>query len=117
MTLINHPHAFAVGDIAAWSGIKRAGAALAMGKVAAVNLYSTLLSREKPDRTLELTEFPEVPPMMALAVGTQAISYGPTQGVLSGEDQMELLFQGDLGWESTIKYLGLTELDDETSAR
>lgn len=44
-----------------------------------------------------------VPPMMGLAVGKQAVSYGPPDNsVSSGEDVMQMFFEDDLGLTSTF---------------
>lgn len=90
---------YAVGDIAAWSGIKRCGAAMAMGFNAATNIHQQLLETivgKKPD----FVKFPDVPPMIGLAVGKKAVSYSPSQGVESGEKVMEMFFGDDLGFTS-----------------
>lgn len=126
------PHArrhFAVGDLAAWSGIRRCGAAMHMGHYAAYNIHQQLLFdsasntsrpssahtagddaagkvQEKP-RFLSLNEFP---PVIGLAVGRKAITYGgPADGVKSGEDVEQLMFGGDLGWGICWRYLKLGE--------
>lgn len=43
----------------------------------------------------------DIPPMMGLAVGKQAASYGPPDNsVSSGEDVMQMFFGNDLGFTS-----------------
>lgn len=101
---------FAVGDIALWSGIKRCGAAMHMGHFAAYNIHQGMISSQgnevsKP-KYMSLNEFP---PVIGLAVGKKAISYGPEQGVKMGEDVMALMFGDDLGWSICWNYLRLGE--------
>lgn len=92
---------YAVGDVVRWSGIKRAGAALAMGRIAAVNIFAGFVAAEAGHKgPIDLVAFPEVPPMMALAVGNQAVAFGPGQGVTHGKESMQMLFGDDLGWSS-----------------
>jgi len=104
---------FAIGDIADNQSVKRAGSAFATGKISAVNIYSQLLAVEDEKRTAELAEFPAVPPMMALAVGREAVAFGPGFDTKSGVDMMEWMFQDDLGWKSTLKHLGLTSEEEK----
>ena len=85
-----------------------------------MNIYSQLLAVEDEKRTAELAEFPAVPPMMALAVGREAVAFGPGFDTKSGVDMMEWMFQDDLGWKSTLKHLGLTgeeEKEDEEAKK
>lgn len=91
---------FAVGDVAEWSGIRRAGAAMAMARIAATNVFATLLSDESPGSDHAFAAFPHVPPMMGLAVASQTVTYGPKQGVKWGKELMEQTFGTDLGWAS-----------------
>jgi NADH dehydrogenase FAD-containing subunit len=95
---------FAVGDICAWSGIKRCGAAMAMGHIAAVNIHQQL-HKAKFGTEPKFVEFPEVPPMIALAIGKQAVVYGQGVGTTWGEDLMKMFFGEDLGF--TSKYFVL----------
>lgn len=102
----NHTSHFAVGDIANWPGIKRCGAAMAMGHIAATNVYQQLL-KAKFGTEPKFAEFPEVPPMIALAVGKQAVLYGEKEGTTWGEDKMQTMFGSDLGWSICWNYLRL----------
>jgi NADH dehydrogenase FAD-containing subunit len=112
---------FAVGDIAAWSGIKRCGAAMHMGHYAAYNIHQQILygdvvasssssdcgsgsGKEGKAKFMSLEQFPNV---IGLAVGKKAITYGPADGVKQGEDVEKLMFGGDLGWSICWNYLGL----------
>ncbi|KUJ10931.1 FAD/NAD(P)-binding domain-containing protein [Mollisia scopiformis] len=97
---------FAVGDIANWSGIKRCGAAMAMGHVTAVNIHQQLLQARFGTEPM-FAEFPEVPPMIALAAGKQAVLYGEKEGTTWGEDKMQMMFGDDLGYSICWNYLGL----------
>jgi hypothetical protein len=56
----NSAHHFAVGDLVSWSGIKRCGAAMAMGHNAAFNIRQQLLEARTVKKA-EFIEFPEIP--------------------------------------------------------
>ena len=86
----NYLQHYAIGDIVAWSGIKRCGGAMAMGFNAACNIYQQLLEKQY-GREPKFVEWPEVPPVMGLAVGKQAICFGGPDGVVFGEDQMKMM--------------------------
>lgn len=124
---------FAVGDLAAWSGIKRCGAAMHMGHYAAYNIHQQLLHPQTPsspandsantttsgnssrrssidtDSKPRFMSLAEHPPVIGLAVGRTAITYSPADGVTSGEDVEKLMFGGDLGWSICWNYLKLGE--------
>ncbi|EOD50310.1 fad nad-binding domain-containing protein [Neofusicoccum parvum] len=85
--IANPDRHFAAGDICHWSGIKRAGPAMVMGHVAAANIFNDILKKEDPLFEVEAAEFPEVAPMMALAVGSSAITYHPDKGVMWGPER------------------------------
>ncbi|EOO02375.1 putative pyridine nucleotide-disulfide oxidoreductase-like protein [Phaeoacremonium minimum UCRPA7] len=102
----NSGHHFAIGDLAAWSGIKRCGGAMHMGYYAASNIHQVML-QQLQGRDPKFNELAEIPPMIGLAVGKKAMSYGPGQGVMSGEDVMEVFFGDDLGFTICWKYLKL----------
>ncbi|KAH8649661.1 hypothetical protein BGZ60DRAFT_474017 [Tricladium varicosporioides] len=102
----NRTFHFAVGDIAAWSGIKRCGAAMHAGYLAAVNIHQRMLESQL-GRTPKFVELPEVPPMIALAIGNNAVLYGPNEGVQSGEEIMKSFFGNDLGFDICWNYLQL----------
>lgn len=95
---------FAIGDAIRWSGIKRCGGAMHMGYSVAHNIHELVLERmgggagNGPKPVLQ--ELAEVPPMIGLAVGKKAVSYGPAQGVMAGEDVMKAFFGNDLGFDS-----------------
>jgi hypothetical protein len=80
---------------------------MAMGHVAAVNIHQQLLHSRDQSHTPKYSEFPEVPPMIALAVGKQAVLYGQEEGTTWGEDNMKMMFGEDLGWTICWNYLGL----------
>lgn len=98
----NSDRHFAAGDICLWSGIKRAGPAMVMGHVAAGNIFNAILKEEDPDIEVKPEVFPEVAPMMALAIGEAAVTYHPDRGVLWGPERLQLVFGKDLGWASTL---------------
>ncbi|TLD39663.1 pyridine nucleotide-disulfide oxidoreductase AMID-like [Venturia nashicola] len=109
---------FATGDIVPFSGIKRCGGAMGMGLQAAVNIHQHILST-LCGMTPKYMEWPEYPPMIALAVGKTSISYTPASGVKFGEDVMKAAFGDDLGLtseflmtraEAALKYNSMHEL-------
>ncbi|GLI72153.1 hypothetical protein PoHVEF18_000321 [Penicillium ochrochloron] len=89
-------HHYAVGDLAAWPGIKRCGGAMHMGHYAAMNIHQQMMaecSGGKP--TLKtLNPFPAV---IGLALGTKAVSYTPDEGTKHGEELLTSLFGEDMG--------------------
>lgn len=93
---------FAIGDAIRWSGIKRCGGAMHMGYSAAHNIHELVLEKMNGGAP-KLQELAEVPPMIGLAVGKKAVSYGPAQGVMAGEDVMKAFFGNDLGFDSEFK--------------
>lgn len=95
----------AIGDVVAWSGIKRCGGAMHMGYFAAANMHEMMLEKMHVAKTARLNELAEIAPMIGLAVGKKAVSYGPAQGVLSGEDVMKAFFGNDLGFDSKSRVL------------
>lgn len=101
----NHMTHFAIGDIAQWSGIKRAGGAIFMGCFTATNLLLSIVAAEG-DKELKLAEFPELAPMLCLALGDQAI--GHWGGRLSyGVEPLEQCFENDLGLGICFKALNI----------
>lgn len=46
----NHTSHFTIGDIDAWSGIKRAGNAMSMAQIASVNIWSAMLCHEHSEK-------------------------------------------------------------------
>ena len=74
-----------------------------MGYFAAMNIHQLMLARLSPDKSYvpRFLELPVFPPLIALAVGKQAVSYSPEQGTVSGEDLMKAFFGDDLGFSST----------------
>lgn len=95
---------FTIGDAIRWSGIKRCGGAMHMGFFAAHNIHELVLQRMHGAEP-KFQELAEVAPMIGLAVGKKAVSYGPAQGVLSGEDVMKAFFGNDLGFDSKYQSL------------
>lgn len=45
----------------------------------------------------------EVPPMIGLAIGKQAVAYWPEAGMTSGEDVLKAFFGDDLGFSSKFR--------------
>ncbi|KAL3496592.1 hypothetical protein BJX62DRAFT_102102 [Aspergillus germanicus] len=97
---------YAAGDVARWTGIKRAGAAMHQGHYAAKNIHQKMMSRVY-GTTPEFVELAEVEPGMGLALGKSAVGYFPTMGLQSGEETREMFFQGDLGFMICYKWMQL----------
>ena len=70
-----------------------------MGFHAAFNIHQQMIQKAfgTSPKFLEVSEFQ---PMIALAMGKQAVLYGPEEGTTWGETQMEMMFGKDLGWTS-----------------
>lgn len=104
----NHTSHYAIGDICLWSGIKRCGAAMFMGYHAAYNIHQRLLQTLSTTNTEpELKQFPEVPPMIAIAIGKTAIMLSPQDGTTAGKEVLQMMFRDDLGWASEYSFLPL----------
>lgn len=113
-TLPSNPRVhFAAGDLAAWSGIKRCGAAMHMGHLAAFNLHQDLLVRLGRVDKAAYMRLQEHEAMMGLAVGREGVSYGPGEGVKVGEEVLKLMFGEDLGWSICWGYMRLGERNPE----
>jgi len=84
-----------------------------MGFYAAHNMHQLMLSERDSSHKAVLLELGEIPPMIGLAVGRKAVSYGPEQGTASGEDVMEMFFGDDLGF--TSKWLSFFRLNGSTT--
>ncbi|PVI04416.1 FAD/NAD(P)-binding domain-containing protein [Periconia macrospinosa] len=122
--IANRDSHFGVGDVIAWTGIKRAGSAMVMGQAAAQNIFASILNAEAADENAsdsapspyKLTELPSWPAVIGIAVGKQCLTYDETNGMKYGVDVMQGYFQDDLGWASNLRYLQLTdvvELEEE----
>jgi NADH dehydrogenase FAD-containing subunit len=130
-TIPNASSHYGVGDVIAWSGIKRAGSATVMGQAAAQNIYASILNSEisapsiLPSDAIStaphtetgteteryaLTELPAWAAVIGLAVGKQCLTYDPMNGMKYGVDVMQGYFGDDLGWAANLKYLGLTDV-------
>ncbi|ORY04482.1 hypothetical protein BCR34DRAFT_627057 [Clohesyomyces aquaticus] len=106
---------FGVGDVIAWSGIKRAGGAMVMGQVAATNIYASILNSElgSGSENFQLGELPEYPAVIGIAIGKQCLTYDKTSGVKWGVQLMKDYFGSDLGWSASLKFLGLTDVEEK----
>ena len=104
-TVPNAAQHFVAGDMAKWSGIKRCGAAMAMAHIAVVNMHQQMLAAEA-GRESKLVEAPEVPPMIALAVGKKAATFHAGD-IQTGEDMLKGAFGDDLGLSICWKYMQL----------
>ncbi|KAJ5708694.1 hypothetical protein N7488_008495 [Penicillium malachiteum] len=104
----NAEHHFAIGDLAAWSGIKRCGGAMHMGQYAAENIHKHMLAGctgEKPTFK-NLTPFPSV---MGLALGKKCAVYSPDEGTRASEELMDGMFGNDMANTICRNYLRLGE--------
>lgn len=113
-TIPNASSHFGVGDVIAWSGIKRAGSATVMGQAAAQNIYAAILNSELEPTAEQYptTQLPAWAAVIGLAVGKQCLTYDPTGGIKYGVEVMKSYFGEDLGWAANLKYLGLTDVVD-----
>lgn len=111
-TIANASSHFGVGDVIAWTGIKRAGSATVMGQAAAQNIYSAILNSELDSSSEQYltTELPAWDAVIGLAVGKQCLTYDPKNGIKYGVEVMKGYFGDDLGWAANLKYLGLTDV-------
>jgi len=103
----NHAAHFAVGDAAKWSGIKRVGSALIMGSFAATNILLSIVAAENGDEEPQLALFPDVVPMLVLALGKKAVSYHPDHAMSWGEEPLRQSFEDDLGLAIWWRCLGI----------
>ena len=69
------------------------------GTIAAKNIHQLMLQKIS-DHEPDLIKLGKIPPMIGLAVGRKAMSYGPDNGVNSGEDVAKIFFGDDLGFTS-----------------
>ncbi|KAI1096643.1 FAD/NAD(P)-binding domain-containing protein [Rostrohypoxylon terebratum] len=96
---------FAVGDLINWSGIKRCGGAMHQGKYTGFNIHQLML-KDIQGKEPVFNEIAEVPPMIGLAVGKNALSYG-NEGMKHGKQVMEWFFEEDLGFKIVWDHLNL----------
>lgn len=92
----NHTAHFAVGDVVHWSGIKRCGSALLMGCFAATNILLGIAAAERGEEATP-AQYPEIVPMLVLALGEKAVSYHPAAGLSHGVEPLKQSFGDDLG--------------------
>ncbi|KAH6704946.1 hypothetical protein VD0002_g5230 [Verticillium dahliae] len=99
------------GDACKWEGIKRAGGAMHMGHMAAINAHQrmiAILAKEKGlEHKPEFKVLEAFPPAIGLAVGKKAVAYGPDMGTIHGEEVMEAYFRDDLGFTICYNWMGL----------
>ena len=97
----------AIGDIAAWSGIKRCGGAMHMGHFAAINIHQHMLHGVGLIEQVEYKTLSDFPPAIGLALGDTAIGWWAEGGIQSGPKFLELMFGIDLGWSICWDHFGL----------
>lgn len=71
------------------------------GHYIAYNIHQSVL-KQVVDHQPKFQELQEIPPMIGLAVGKNAVAYGPDVGVVTGPEVMEAYFRNDLGWASKL---------------
>jgi hypothetical protein len=76
-----------------------------MGYYAATNIHQQMQLDTGKVTEPKFLELNEIPPMIGLAVGKQAVSYWPEAGVDSGEGVMKVFFGEDLGFSSEFSSL------------
>lgn len=77
-----------------------------MGQCAAVNILQLMAAaskQRKEGEKFDLYDYPEVPPMMALALGSTAVTYHPDMGVSGGAEAYKTSFGTDLGLSSKFQ--------------
>ncbi|KAF7549179.1 hypothetical protein G7046_g8432 [Stylonectria norvegica] len=95
---------FAAGDVTKWTGIKRCGAAMHHGHYVAMNLHQAITS-QRTGQAPQFKELNEVPAMIGLAVGKNAVAYSPDSGTVTGKDVADAYFRDDLGWSICWNYM------------
>lgn len=78
------------------------------GGMAAYNIHEQLL-QQRTGKKPQWMEMPPVPPMIALALGKDAVAWAESSGLHSGPEVMERFFQDDLGLKICTKSIGLDE--------
>jgi hypothetical protein len=76
-----------------------------MGYYAATNIHQQMQLATGKITEPQFLELNEIPPMIGLAVGKQAVSYWPAAGVDSGEEVMKVFFGEDLGFRSEYSFI------------
>jgi hypothetical protein len=69
------------------------------GHYSAYNIHQSVVESAVNQKAVP-KELQEVPPMIGLAVGKQAVASGPEQETIWGEDVLKLYFKHDLGFTS-----------------
>ena len=80
-----------------------------MGQMAAHNIHQHVLYNRGLLDSPAYLQYPEYSPSIALAVGTDAVSYWAAQGVASGPAVVESFFGDDLGFKIVWDHLRLGE--------
>lgn len=103
--IANAERHFMIGDAINWSGIKRCGSAMHQGKYAGLNIFQ-IIQKDLAGKEPQFNQLEDVPPMIGLAVGKQAVAYGP-DGLKSGKQVMQVFFEDDLGFRICWDHLRL----------
>lgn len=112
---------FAIGDIAARSGIKLAASANNMGKITAFNIMTLLSASEKGINSQEVEKhLMRLPPpriSLKLVLGETAVAYLPDKGGLRwGKEVKERVFGNDMALSRALSSLGLNDLGNRPSS-
>jgi hypothetical protein len=70
-----------------------------MGHYAAHNIHQLMAKQLYGDEP-KFLELAEIPPMIAIAIGKQAVGYHPAEGTTCGTELMERMFGDDLATKS-----------------
>ncbi|CAK7204525.1 hypothetical protein SEUCBS139899_007283 [Sporothrix eucalyptigena] len=102
----NYDSALAGGDIVQWSGIKRCGRAMHQGYLSAHNCHQRMqeLTFGTPAKYQILKE---VIPMIAIALGPNALAFATGGELQYGKDIAERFFNDDVGFNICWKILGM----------
>lgn len=100
----NAAYHFAVGDMILWTGIKRCGAAMYEGGIAANNIHQQVL-HELYHIEPKYEQLSRFGPSIAMAVGNTAVSWSAEDGVKHGAEVMQHYFENDLALDSKFSCL------------
>ncbi|KAL3965516.1 hypothetical protein ACCO45_002520 [Purpureocillium lilacinum] len=96
---------FCAGDAAEWSGIKRCGGAMNGGYCIAMNIHQKTIENSI-GREPQYKELVYIAPMIAMAVGNNAVASNP-DSTRSGPEVLKKYFGTDLYLSGCWKWLGL----------
>lgn len=71
------------------------------GHFAAINIHQRMMA-ERFGTTPKFVEIQKATPMICLAIANSAAGYNDFEGVISGEEVLQLYFRNDLGLDSML---------------